>query len=89
MGILSVLGSLAVVTKFIPVVVAGVETLFPTSKGPEKLEQAIAILKLIAPQVFDDLEPENLSEFTEGVIEVISGVVKVYNAIGVFTHKGE
>jgi len=84
MGILGILGSLSVITKFIPIVVAGVEALFPSSKGPEKLEQAVSILKLVAPQIFEDLEPEVEAEFIEGVVDIISGIVKVYNTIGVF-----
>jgi len=87
MGILDVLSNLSGVLKFVPIVVAGVEKLFPSSKGPEKLDQALIMLRLIAPQLFDDLDPELLADFTEGVTEIISGVVKVYNAIGVFTKK--
>jgi hypothetical protein len=84
MGVLSILGSLSVITKFIPIVVAGVEKLFPNSKGSEKLPEVISILRLIFPQYFKDLPPELLNQFLEGLTETISGTVKIYNAVGVF-----
>jgi len=89
MGILSILGSIGAITKFIPIIVAGVEKLFPTSKGPDKLKEAISILRLIFPQYFDDLEPELLDQFVEGITEIISGTVKVYHGIGIFQRGGE
>lgn len=86
MGILSVLGSLSVITKFIPIIVAGVEKLFPKSDGGTKFKEVLSIIRLIFPQYFDDLEPELLAEFIEGITQIISGSVKVYHAVGVFKH---
>jgi len=91
MGILGVLGGIAgalgSVTQFLPIIIAGIEKLFPNSQGDEKLEQAVTIIRLLFPQYFKDMEPELLAEFLEGITDAISGIVKMYNAVGVFKHK--
>ena len=77
------------ITAIIPLLVAAVEKIFPGAKGTDKLSQVLSIVRLLFPDFFKDLPQETVDEFLDGLIEVVSGSVKLYHAIGVFTHKDD
>lgn len=75
------------VAAFVPLIVTAVEKIFPDAPGPDKLNQVLTIVRLLFPEFFKDLPQETVKEFTDGLIEVVSGAVKVFHAVGVFRHK--
>ena len=61
----------------------------PEGEGPWGLSHAQGEKFFAVKWIFEDLSPELLGQFIDGVTEIISGTVKVYNAVGVFKHKDD
>jgi len=66
----------------IPVIVMGVEKVFGLDSGPSKLQKALDMIKPFLPGDKQDKE-----ELLDGLILIINGVVKIFNAVGEFTKR--
>jgi hypothetical protein len=81
------IGFLTKIFAVAPIVVAGVEKVFGSLGGVAKATRAIELIKVFVPFLSEDEDEKAVDELSEGLAEIISGIVKVYHAYGVFKHK--